>query len=61
MRRTTFYTHRTRTWRWAESRCSWKARMRRPPPPSTNSVYDGTRPTPPYAIVCEAFSRKPTW
>ena len=27
----------------------------------TNPVYDGTRPTPPYAIVCEAFPREPTW
>ena len=25
------------------------------------TVYDGTRPTPPYAIVCEAFPREPTW
>ena len=30
-------------------------------PRRTNPVYDGTRPTPPYAIVCEAFPRKPTW
>ena len=30
-------------------------------PRPTNPVYDGTRPTPPYAIVCEAFPRKPTW
>ena len=30
-------------------------------PPLTNPVYDGTRPTPPYAIVCEAFLREPTW
>ena len=29
-------------------------------PRPTNPVYDGTRPTPPYAIVCEAFPRKPT-
>ena len=28
MRRSTFYTCRTRTWRWARSRCSWKARTR---------------------------------
>ena len=27
----------------------------------TNPVYDGTRPTPPYAIVCEAFPRELTW
>ena len=27
----------------------------------TNPVYDGTRPTPPYAIVCDAFTREPTW
>ena len=27
----------------------------------TNPVYDGTRPTPPYAIVCEAFPKEPTW
>ena len=27
----------------------------------TNPVYDGTRPTPPYAIVCEAFPGEPTW
>ena len=31
MRRSTLYTRRTRTWRWARSRCSWKARTRRPP------------------------------
>ena len=30
-------------------------------PGPTNPVYDGTRPTPPYAIVCEAFPRDPTW
>ena len=30
-------------------------------PRPTNPVYDGTRPTPPYAIVCEAFPRGPTW
>ena len=30
-------------------------------PRPTNSVYDGTRPTPPYAIVCEAIPREPTW
>ena len=33
MRCSTFYTHRTRTWRWARSRCSWKARTSRPPAP----------------------------
>ena len=30
-------------------------------PRPTNPVYDGTRPTPPYAVVCEAFPREPTW
>ena len=30
-------------------------------PRPTNPVYDGTRPTPLYAIVCEAFPREPTW
>ena len=30
-------------------------------PQPTNPVYDGTRPTPPYAIVCEAFPGEPTW
>ena len=30
-------------------------------PRPTNPVYDGTRPTPPYAIVCEAFPRELTW
>ena len=29
-------------------------------PRPTNPVYDSTRPTPPYAIVCEAFPREPT-
>ena len=24
-------------------------------------VYNGTRPTPPYAVMCEAFPREPTW
>ena len=62
MRRSTFYTDRTRTWSWAKSRCSWKAETRRPPAPvPTNPVYDGTRPTPPYAIVCKASPREPSW
>ena len=30
-------------------------------PLPTNPVYDGTRRTPPYAIVSEAFPREPTW
>ena len=30
-------------------------------PRPTNPVYNVTRPTPPYAIVCEAFPREPTW
>ena len=30
-------------------------------PRPTNPVYDGTRPTPPYAIVCKVFPREPTW
>ena len=30
-------------------------------PRPTNPLYDGTRPTPPYAIVCVAFPREPTW
>ena len=30
-------------------------------PRPNHPVYDGTRPTPPYAIVCEAFPREPTW
>ena len=30
-------------------------------PRPTNPVYDGTRPTPPYAVVCEAFPREPIW
>ena len=30
-------------------------------PRPTNPVYDGARPTHPYAIVCEAFPRDPTW
>ena len=30
-------------------------------PRPTNPVYDGTRPTPLYAIVCEVFPREPTW
>ena len=30
-------------------------------PRPTNPVYDGTRPTPPYAIMCEAFPRETTW
>ena len=29
-------------------------------PCPTNSVYDGARPTPPYAVMCEAFPRGPT-
>ena len=30
-------------------------------PRPTNPVYDGTRPTPLYIIVYEAFPREPTW
>ena len=30
-------------------------------PRPTNPVYDGTRPTSPYAIVCQTFPREPTW
>ena len=30
-------------------------------PRPTNPVYDGTRPTPPNAVVCEAFPREPAW
>ena len=30
-------------------------------PRPTNPVYDSARPTPPYAIMCEAFPREPTW
>ena len=30
-------------------------------PCPTNLFYDGTRPTPPYAVMCEVFSREPTW
>ena len=30
-------------------------------PRPTNPVYDGARTTPPYAVVCEAFRREPTW
>ena len=30
-------------------------------PRPTNPVYDSARPTPPYALMCEAFPREPTW
>ena len=30
-------------------------------PRPTNPVYDGARPTPPYAVMCEAFPWEPTW
>ena len=30
-------------------------------PHPTNPVYDGTRPTPPYAVMWEVFPREPTW
>ena len=30
-------------------------------PRPNNPVYDGTGPTPPSAIVCEALAREPTW
>ena len=30
-------------------------------PRSTNPLYDGTRPTPLYAVVCKAFARRPAW
>ena len=29
-------------------------------PRPTNLVYDGTRPTPPYAVMCKAFCTEPT-
>ena len=62
MRRSTFYTLGTRTWRWAKSRCSWKARTRRPPAPGRPTRYTTAsgRP-PPYAVMCEAFPTEPTW
>ena len=61
MRRSTFYTHRTRTWRWAKSRCSWKARTRRPPAPGRPTRYTTAPGRPlPYAVMCEAFPREPT-
>ena len=30
-------------------------------PRPTNPVYDGASPTPPYAVMCEAIPREPTW
>ena len=30
-------------------------------PRPTNPVYDSARPTPRYAVMCEAFPREPTW
>ena len=30
-------------------------------PCPTDPVYDGTRPTLPYAVVCDVFPREPTW
>ena len=30
-------------------------------PCPTNLVYDGVRHTPPYAVMCKAFPREPTW
>ena len=30
-------------------------------PRPTNPVYDGSKPTPPYAVMCEAFPKQPTW
>ena len=30
-------------------------------PRPTNPVYNGTRPTPPYGVLYEAFPREPTW
>ena len=30
-------------------------------PRPTNPVYNGARPTPLYAVMCEAFPREPTW
>ena len=30
-------------------------------PRPTNPVYEGTKPTPQYAVVCEAFPRELTW
>ena len=30
-------------------------------PRPTDPVYDGARPNPAYAVICEAFPREPTW
>ena len=30
-------------------------------PRPTNPVYDSARPTPPYAVMCEALPREPAW
>ena len=30
-------------------------------PRPTNPVYDGARPTPPYAVMCKTFPREPAW
>ena len=30
-------------------------------PRPTSPVYDSARPTPPYAVMCEAFPREPAW
>ena len=49
---TTFYTHRTRTWRWAKSRCSWKARTRQPPAPSRPIGYTTAPVRPPRTPSC---------
>ena len=61
MRHSTFYIHRTRTWKWAKSRYSWKARARRPPAPAqpTRCTTAPGRP-PQYGVTCEVFPREPT-
>ena len=62
MRRSTFYTYGTRTLGVGKITVFVEGGDEAPARPRpTNPVYDGTRPTPPYAIVSEAFPREPTW
>ena len=57
----TFYIRRRGTSRWAKSWYLWKARTRRPPAPADQPGVRRRQAEPPYAVMCEAFPRDPSW
>ena len=62
MRRSTFYIHRTSTWKCANH--GIRGRRRRdahPTPPNLPGVRRHQSDPPPYAVVCGAFPTEPAW